>query len=71
MAAFVNSFAALRGLDEDAISVPCRMAGCEKRIYRDVRCREHGGDPDYEWSTSEWGETTYLTRPEAQEGQTR
>jgi hypothetical protein len=58
MAAIVN----YHGLDENAISVPCRMSGCEKRVYRDVRCREHGGDPDYEWSESLYGDVKYTIK---------
>lgn len=49
-------------LDENAISVPCAIDGCNTRVYGDVRCPEHGGDPTYSWTTSDWGETTYRGR---------
>ena len=48
----------------NAITVPCLIEGCFARVYNDVRCREHGGDPDYEWRTDIWGDVKYAARPE-------
>ena len=46
-------------LDENAISVQCRIEACNARVNGDVRCSEHGGDPTYEWRHSDWGTTEY------------
>ena len=62
----MRDFAAERAkaglLDENAISVPCRIEGCNARVHGDVRCGSHGGSPIYEWRTSAFGETTYSVK---------
>jgi hypothetical protein len=49
-------------VDENSISVPCRVEGCNARVHGDVKCKEHGGDPVYQWRESEWGERSYYTK---------
>ena len=56
--------------DENQMSVPCRALGCPTRVYRDVRCHRHGGDPDYEWTTSIYGETVYTIKKEGADAET-
>jgi hypothetical protein len=55
-------FVGYHGLDENSISVQCDIEGCDARVNGDHRCTEHGGDPEYEWRTSAFGETSYLIR---------
>lgn len=58
-------------MDENAISVQCKIEGCNARVHGDVKCKEHGGDPLYQWRHSDWGNTVYSVRKETHGGVTR
>jgi len=51
-------------MDEQMISVPCSIPGCNARVNGSTRCHEHGGAPDYEWRTSDFGDVTYIVNPQ-------
>ena len=46
-------------MDEQGTSVKCQIDGCFAQVHGDVRCRAHGGDPFYEWTTSIFGLTEW------------
>lgn len=43
----------------DDTSVKCEIDGCFAHVHGAVRCRAHGGDPFYEWTTSVFGITDW------------